>query len=539
MAGQVEGDLEGLSACLGLALGFTLASAASDGRRLCLAIASDEGVLDVEVEARTDGAAYYLADERHGVRYRGESRLSPAREKLLRGLLPRLAATDLDGLLRRVPAARSPGPEAPARDDRRRPHLRLDGFYKRLDHAGEWFRMFRPERTYPDAHVRLPAGTRAVQHCTRECRFNHAVSGVASLLFFRDGGKMNPLGREVEFSFVDEQDVLAGRTVARLAETLERAAGGPGDRPPAIHLATTCLPELVGEHPGGIVREFEERTGVRVFWTSKTLGSSDSYRGWLAAALPSVPFREPRDRAVVLAGVLDERDAPELARLLAGMGLEVAGRLLPGLDVAAIPGLAGARAVVWCADASDWEGPGGDVFAPYLPSVRPPAPIGVVGTLAWVDAVAAALAPERRTIAMAQVLDDFESRLAPLRAVAARVTVALVGDAADLDAMSLPDLLGFSVSRTLGDLGFRVRLLAYVAPGDPGPDPSDGFERFGTPEELDARLADGVDLALSHFARDPRLDAHGIRGFDESVFGAGPSGAERAVRTLLGLASSR
>jgi hypothetical protein len=95
------------------------------------------------------------------------------------------------------------------------------------------------------------------------------------------------------------------------------------------------------------------------------------------------------------------------------------------------------------------------------------------------------------------------------------------------------------------ELGFRV-LLGVNDPGDgaadrvaPAASADEEIATFRTPADLDALLRDRVDVALSHFARDPRLDAHGIRGFDESIFGAGPAGAVRAARTLLSLASRR
>jgi hypothetical protein len=465
---------------------------------------------------------------------------------MLHAVLLAVRERGLDDLLARVPRAPGAPGREPAGREPPRERLRLEGFYKRLDTDEEWWRMFRPEQIFLDAHLRLPPGSRNVQHCTRECRFNHAVSALPSLLFFRDGAKMNPIGLDWVHTYVDEPHVLAGSTLDRLASALDVAAGPGPVRPPAVHLATTCLPELIGEHPRGTVRDFERRTGVRVFWTSKTLGNSDSYRDWLAAALRDVAWMTPRDpSAVVLAGVIDGPDRAEIARLLGDMGLEVAASLLPALDVAASPRLASAGAVVWGGGATDWESVGPGLFSPHLPEIRPPAPIGTEGMLAFVDAVASALAPDRRDACLDRVRDELEQGLGPLREAARRVTVGLIGDAADVSSMRVPGLVPFPIARVVRELGFRV-LLGVNDPGDgaadrvaPAASADEEIATFRTPADLDALLRDRVDVALSHFARDPRLDAHGIRGFDESIFGAGPAGAVRAARTLLSLASRR
>jgi hypothetical protein len=130
--------------------------------------------------------------------------------------------------LRCPPGSRSRAPGAGVGGESRgdastRLRLRLEGFYKRLDTAAEWWRMFRPEQTFLDVHLRLPSGSRNVRHCTRECRFNHAVSALPSLQFFRDAAKMNPIGLDWDHTYVDEPDVLA--------VAVEAAMDGAGTRP--------------------------------------------------------------------------------------------------------------------------------------------------------------------------------------------------------------------------------------------------------------------------------------------------------------------
>jgi hypothetical protein len=121
--------------------------------------------------------------------------------------------------------------------------------------------------------------------------------------------------------------------------------------------------------------------------------------------------------------------------------------------------------------------------------------------------------------------------------------VALAGDAADVralgDAQGWP---GFDVAAVLAEMGFQVRCLVHAkgdAPRPRGLAAGAEWKTFHTRAELDALLADGVDLAFSHFNHDPRLQRHAVRPFCESAFKPGPAGLRRSMKRLLHLADTR
>lgn len=420
--------------------------------------------------------------------------------------------------------------------------LRLDRFFKKADHRSDWFRFCYPERIFLDANARLPAGSLHVEHNTLEClhgNLTHAVT--SSVRLFADAHRFSGGKRENVFmTTLAERDVLGGSTQQRLETLVSNTVAS--HRPKYVRLATTCLPDLVGDDPSAIMEDLAERYGVRFLWTSKTRPAELSLKELVRQQLGDIGFKVERDpRAIILAGVVSADGRKEMESLTASLGLRACGHLLPSLDLGSLSQVESARAVV-LVNPTDWVGVDKSWFEPELPFFNAAPPIGEGATLAWLRQLGHWLGLPEIESAIADVACRFAALRASVQADASRVTVGFVGDGDDLRWMS-------ATSQPLAQLGFRIQFLLYVEPGSDTAaavsglshlaSPAAPVRTFSTPQALDRELGRGVDVVFSHFNHDPRLMAHGIRSFHEGMVGLGVAGSASAAHKMLQLARAR
>lgn len=451
-----------------------------------------------------------------------------------------LAGTDFVALLTRLNRdallySDADGGSAPSRFER---------YYRAVDHTPDFWKFVYPEARFLEQEVRFGERYAQISHATLECNLNNPRLEVASLRFF--AGDERPAAKAGSYSYTDtdigEADVVGGRTQELLGRVLERVARE--EKPAFIHLKTTCLPELVGDTPLPFIARIEREHGVPVLWTSKTHDSGKAYEEMIERMLGAAPFSGERDpRAVLLAGVPSARARAEAERMLRGQGLRVVGEAFPNLDFAAYPEIGSAGAVVWY-DPVGWAKISDDVFLRRgLKVVRWHPPYGAAGTGSWLARVASVLGLQAPAEAPAPAL-------AELVAACRARTVALAGDPADIELLaSQGRAFGFSVAGLLCELGFNVRCLVW-SPGAAGParalrraraprgEGTIEFEPFATRAGLD-RLLGRADLVFTHFNHDPRLEARGLRGFNDSVFEPGLEGLTRTGRALLARCAAR
>lgn len=423
---------------------------------------------------------------------------------------------------------------------------RFERYYRAVDHSPDFWKFVYPEARFLEQEVRFGARYAQVSHATLECNLNNPRLEVASLRFF--AGDERPAAKEGRYSYTDtdigEADVVGGRTQQLLGDVLERVARE--EKPAFIHLKTTCLPELVGDTPVPFLVRLEREHGVPVLWTSKTHDSGGAYEAMIERMLGAAPLAESRDpKAVILAGLPSEGARAEAAALCGLLGLRVVGEAFPNLDFAAFPEIGSAGAVVWY-DPVGWAKISDDVFLRRgLKVVRWHPPYGAAGARSWGARVASVLGLRAPAEAPAP------AGSAELTAACRARTVVLAGDPADIELLSSQGrAFGFSVAGLLCELGFNVRCLVWSAGAGaparalrraraPRGEGTIEFEPFSTRAGLDRLLGRRADLVFTHFNHDPRLEARGLRGFNDRVFEPGLEGLVRTGRTLLARCAAR
>ena len=515
--------------------GWSLETAALRGLALDLSLVKESCRVELHLGCDSSGGVRAVS--------RGDRAGLPEEELgLLDDVASALAGTDFIELLARLNCdallySDGDGGSAPSRFER---------YYRAVDHSSDFWKFVYPEARFLEQEVRFGARYAQISHATLECTLNNPRLEVASLRFF--AGDERPRSKEGSYSYMDtdigEADVVGGRTQEMLGRTLERVARE--EKPAFIHLKTTCLPELVGDTPLPFIARIEKDLGVPVLWTSKTHNCGPVYEAMVERMLDAVPFCPARDpRAVILAGLPSGKASVEAAELCRGLGLRVVGEAFPNLDFAAFPEIGSAGAVVWY-DPVGWAKISDDVFLRRgLRVVRWHPPYGVAGARSWLARVASVLglpasADAPSPTGLADIIGECRSR-----------TVALAGDPADIEMLaSQGRAFGFSVAGLLCELGFNVRCLVW-SPGAGAPAralrraraPRGAgtieFAPFATRAGLDRLLGKGTDLVFTHFNHDPRLEARGLRGFNDRVFEPGLEGLLRTGRTLLARCAAR
>ncbi|MBI5881561.1 MAG: hypothetical protein HZB91_00420 [Elusimicrobia bacterium] len=428
---------------------------------------------------------------------------------------------------------------------------RLESYYRVVDHSPDFWKFVYPQWRCLEEKVDLGSHWARINFATLECRLANPDPGAPSLRFFadKDAGGGGGACTDVE-ALVTEADVVGGRTQELLGRTLDEVARR--EKPAYIHLNTTCLPELIGDTPAPFIGRIESELGVPVFWTSKTRPGGPLYAAWIERLLDATRFSSSRDpRAVLLAGVPSRSARAQAEELCAALGLRVLGTVFPDLDFRRAPEMGEASAVVWL-DPIGWETIADGPFLRHgLAVVRHHPPYGLAGTREWLGRIASVLGLDGDEQAFSRVLEARAERLSALRARCRRLTVALVGDTADIELLvTQRRAFGFSPAALLGELGFNVRCLVF----SPGRDAGAGrlrrpraplgsgtieFAAFSSKAQLGRRLARGVDLVFSHFNHDPRLEALGLRGFTEAAFEPGLDGLLLSGARLLAKCRAR
>jgi hypothetical protein len=423
---------------------------------------------------------------------------------------------------------------------------RFECYYRVVNHTPHFWKFVYPEVRFLEQEVRFGARYAQISHATLECNLNNPRLEVAPLRFFADDTR--PRAKEGSYSYTDtdigEADVVGGRTQEILGRTLERVARE--EKPAFIHLKTTCLPELVGDTPIPFVARIEKELGVPVLWTSKTHNSGPVYEAMVERLLGEVPFASVRDpKAVLLAGLSSEEGQAEAVELCRKLGLRVVGTLFPNLDFRESPEIGVASAVIWY-NPVGWAKISDDVFLRRgLRVVRYHPPFGLSGTRGWISRIVSVLGLPASADAEALSMEPLKAELEALSLECRRRTVALAGDMADIELLtSSGRAFGFSVAGMLCDLGFNVRCLVWSPkpgatanalrrPKAPLGAGTIEFIPFSSSAQLDRALGRGIDLVFSHFNHDPRLEAHGLQGFNDNAFAPGLEGLIRTGRGLL------
>jgi len=518
-------------------LGWTLEQAAVKGTDVDFSLVKGARRLEFTVAARLEPGRT-ARDCGVELRWRGDADWSDQERAVARAAAARLQETRCAALLARLRR------DSLLYSDPRlgQAATRMERFYQVNDHSPDFWKFVYPEKRFLDGEVSSDRRYARVSHATLECRQNNPWMLVRPLRYFADSASPRRDGDSIYVdTSITEADVLGGKTQEILGRTLEKVARE--EKPAFIHLSTTCLPELVGDNPAPFISRIESKLGVPVFWTSKTRPSGPAYARWLEQRLDelqSAPRRDPK--AILLAGVADAAAREMGEQLCAALGLRVAGTVLPNLDFRRTPGLAAASAVVWL-NPVGWETVSDAAFLRRgLKVVRHHPPFGLAGTRSWLERAAAVLGLRDRGRACAGLAARAQ-QLQELRHACRHRTVALVGDAADLELLIAPGGgFGFSVAGLLGELGFQVRCLVCAGPAAARRRAGAGtieFVPFATPAQLDAELERGVDLVFTHFNHDPRLEAHGLLGFTESAFEMGLDGLLRSGLRLLDKCAAR
>ena len=515
----------------GAALAGRIAAVRVEPQRIVLTVDLEPAPLQVFLTDDTAAPAFRKS-AMLAVGYQGRD-ITAEGLSVLGAVFDRLAACTLpevETLLRSAGLPFTQPPQTPGGPDRDEPQTRMGSFFLRPDRSDDWERMVVPMPQYLDAAVDLGPGVAHLQHGSRECRWNHPGRVPAASECFVDQSRMNGGAARMRYSTdLSEADVLCGRSGVQLRAAIRELR--EQQHPTAIRLQTTCLPELLGDDPRSALTDLAG--GCPVVWTAKTMDSGKSLADALPALVANAGPRQADPHAVVVLGLVDPADRPEIELLLDAVGLRAAGYLLPSLAPADLLCLRVASAAVWVGR-QGWESFDTEPLVRGLQVVDVPAPYGRAATLAWVGAVAQALRPERLADALAATMLRLDTALAPTREAAAGLKVVLASGAQDLESLTTPTFYGFAVHQLLLELGFHVQRVVRLREGEDLPPPLAGIETQGirTPEDL-RRALSSADLAFSHFAADPRLAELGLRSFCQDVFGLGARGLGRAGEELL------
>ncbi|HOU54449.1 MAG TPA: nitrogenase component 1 [Myxococcota bacterium] len=430
------------------------------------------------------------------------------------------------------------------------PRVRHEAFIRRWDATDRWRRFHYPlSRCIVNLFQPGPKDSLVI-HESRECVFSESPWVPPDGTFFRYGRDVQVGGwhRECDVRMTDLHGpvVLAGHTMRRLEQAIEGAVADP-DRD-AVVLMTGCLPDVIGDNPVPLFRKAAARTRARFYW----LGAANDFGGYtsrllrdrLEAAAPAQAPRDPRGVAV-LGGGSSEEDR-ELLELTGTIGARPLGVVLPRVGREEFQRIAEASVLVWARQTalSDISELAFDGLPVRL--VRPRAPFGREGTLAWLREVARHLPDPEAALQAVDTLDQ-RSRDAweTLRGRASGHVLAFVTDLEELDLLlDTTPVNAFSMLDVLLEMGFLVRFLVWPE----GNDPAFLQERlarhplarrlsmqfFEDPDDLTRKMAaQDVSLVYSHFTADPRVTRAGKGVFSEHDLEMGLQGARRSLERWL------
>lgn len=435
--------------------------------------------------------------------------------------------------------------------------VRHEAFIRRWDAPDRWRRFLYPMNRCVAALFRLGPTDHLVVHETLECVLNEPPWLPADTAFFgspRDSRVGNYWQRgPTRITDPRAGDAVAGRSQSLLEEAVEEAAASPGAT--AVVVVSGCLPDLIGDNPVPVFQRMEKRFDARLYWVAAT----NDYGGYTARLIgdrlkrvaPADHRRDPLGVALVGGGRTAENE--ELLELVAGIGLHPLGVVLPDVDFDAFRRVADASLFAWARQTtlSDVS----EVAFTELPVtlLRPRAPVGVKGTLAWLGRIADHAPPGSGAGEALEALGrerPWEAEVEPLRRRAARWNVAFVTDAEEFEVLAdTSPAFAFPLLDAVLDMGFGIRLLNFGAPAASdaqrawiagGREDRVSVAHFEDPAGLRRLLAaPDVGVVYSHFAADPRVTAVGKTVFTEAWLEMGFRGFARSIRALLRACETR
>lgn len=402
-----------------------------------------------------------------------------------------------------------------------------------------------------------------VLHADRECAgFASYLTGLTETVYLPQRGMRPSFDYLRRMRIVDttELDAIMSGCQSRLT-SLVRQSIDEHD-PELLIVIGTCVSRVIGDDVAAAVADagVEER-GVPTVWLETTATERDQHHRILWARLVEL-FQRPRPRAdsapsvnLLGYGYWRTPGMAELTRLLEGVGVRRNAALVPSFEIEELRrfGAADVNLVfpsVNVRDALLWAAP--KLAAPALEA---PAPFGLRGTRAWLDAVLAFFGREPVDDAWVDArLAPFAERWETLRAAAAAERVALVLTSdhfGSVDPLARHGLRWFDV---LQELGFALDVFVIPAPNRaPDPEasastaaatgrvldgrPSHRVAEVASPAELqEALAASGATLLYTEIPQDRRATSAGMTPINFLDFRMGFEGACWTLEHLLHLA---
>lgn len=353
-------------------------------------------------------------------------------------------------------------------------------------------------------------------------------------------------------SDLDENDVILGNQ-GKLRRLLDHAARVHRRSGKTLFISNTCTPVVSGEDVESEVRRFRVATGCPLLYLTVTPRSMvNVFQDVLVTRRLAAEkaARRPRRRSVNLIGFREDPELEELRGLLARVGVEVRGVLLPALTPERVDRLPEAACNVFLPNQL-WQHLYDQLlFGSRIRHLSPPAPYGLAGTVRWVEEVAGIFglsAGQRRALQDAARLP--RARLADLRAEAEGHRLGFVVRGDETYYLTRPaSTAGVPLVAMLEELGFALDVFLHVRDRESAKRAADEvhavFARperhrvlgFDTPEGMARRLADSAADAFftSHFF-DWRITAAGKNLYSLQHFEMGLGGAVRTAERLLGV----
>ena len=352
-----------------------------------------------------------------------------------------------------------------------------------------------------------------------------------------------------------ETDVVAGNP-KKLTDILEHAiAKGDSDKR-TILFSNTCVPVVVGEDVESVVRRYSEKSPVPLLFLTVTPRSMLNIfndllvvRRKQAESAAGVP---PKD-TINLIGYPESRAVNELIEMLLLFGIKLNIRFIPDISEELIDMLPNAALNVVLPN-SMWD----NLYEQLLqdskiPHIKPTAPWGIAGTLAWIRQILEALGhgepdPSVWNNYVAQFQAQWDE--ASARCQGQRLGFALRGR--DIHVLTDPsNTWGVSLIAQLEEAGFGLDILLLLKDANDAKNRAGQvnamftypqrhvFKGFMSMEMLRQRLADSTAKAFySVHTFDWRLTEAGKNRFSVQHFELGVPGAIRTMNRLADLCNT-
>jgi hypothetical protein len=353
-------------------------------------------------------------------------------------------------------------------------------------------------------------------------------------------------------SDLDEDDVILGNP-GKLRRLLAQAGRVQRRSGKTLFISNTCTPVVNGEDVESEVNRFRAASGCPLLYLTVTPRSMVNVFEDVLVTRRQAAERAagaPRPRSVNLIGFREDPALDELRELLARVDVELRGVLLPELTLERIDRLPEAACNVFQPNQL-WQHLYDQLLSgTRIPSLSPPAPYGVAGTLRWLEEVGRHFGlTSRRRRALEAAAAGPRARLAELRAEAEGRRLGFVVRGDETYYLTRPaSTAGVPLVAMLEELGFGLEILLQAPDRDSARRAAEQVQAvFARPERhrlqafdsLDGmarRLADSpADAFFSSHFFDWRVTAAGKNLFSLQHFELGLGGAVRTAERLLGI----